>query len=133
MRYNRLFILCDLWPSLVVYSFCQGHLHFIHKMYFMLLNVCTKKEVFWFNRVWNMNICIEKTLMTLQWRHHTFDFYETYIQIHKGHIKAAYWNSVWSSIRELRSTVGKLSENYEEKMGIESLWPWRLTQDHQFQ
>ena len=42
-RYHHLFILCDLWPSPVTFSFCQCPLHFNHYMYFMLLNVCTKK------------------------------------------------------------------------------------------
>ena len=33
----------------------------------------------------------------------------------------------------MRYTVGVLTENYEEKMDIESLWPWPLTIGHQFQ
>ena len=41
--------------------------------------------------------------------------------------------SFWSNIKELRYKVGKLIENYEEKMGITSLWPWPLTQGHQIQ
>ena len=35
-------------------------------------------------------------------------------------------------LRELRYKEGKLTENYEEKMGITSLWPWHLIQGHQF-
>ena len=50
-RYHHLFILCDLWPSPVTFSFCQGYLHFKHCIYFMLLNVCTKNEVSRFNRI----------------------------------------------------------------------------------
>ena len=55
------------------------------------------------------------------------------LQICKGHIKAAYQISDWSNKRELRYTVGKLTENYEGKMDFEPLWPWPLTQCHQFQ
>ena len=28
-RCNKLFILCDLWPSTVTFSVCQGHFHLI--------------------------------------------------------------------------------------------------------
>ena len=34
--------------------------------------------------------------------------------------------------RGLKSKVGKLTENYEGKMDITSLWPWPLIQGHQF-
>ena len=39
--------------------------------------------------------------------------------------------SFWINLKELRYKVGKLTENFEEKMGITSLWPWPLTQGHQ--
>ena len=93
----------------------------------MLLNVCTKNEVCRFNRIWNMDICMEKTYRTSAWQHHPFDFY--YIQLHicKGHIYRAYWISVWSDIRELKYTVGKLTKNYEKKWILShcdlDLWP----------
>ena len=37
--------------------------------------------------------------------------------------------------KRLLSTLalGKLTKNYEEKMDFEPLWPWPLTQSHQFQ
>ena len=61
--YHHSLILFGIWPSLVTFSFFQGHLYFNHCMYFMLLNVCTKKEVCSSSRIWNMNICTEKTWM----------------------------------------------------------------------
>ena len=39
----------------------------------------------------------------------------------------------WLDIRELKSKVRKLTENCEGKMDITPLWPWSLTQGHQFQ
>ena len=66
-----------------------------------------------------MDIYKEKILITSQWRHHPFDFNQIYTQIYQGHIYAAYKISIWSGIREVRSTVGKLTENNEEKMDIE--------------
>ena len=72
--------------------------------------------------------------MTSPWRHPTFDIYEILVQINKGHIKTAYHISDGSNILELRYTVGKLTKNYEEKKkDFEPLWPWPLTQGHQFQ
>ena len=65
--------------------------------------------------------------MTSPWCHHSNDFYEIQSQICKWYIKAAYQVSVWSDIRELRYTVGKLTKNYKENMDIESLWPWPWT------
>ena len=102
-------------------------------MYFIPLNVCTKNEVCRFSWIWNIDICMEKTKKTSPWRHHPFDFYEIPLQKCIGHIAAVYQISVWSSLRELRHTVEKLTENYGEKMDIVSLWPWPLTQGHQFQ
>ena len=76
---------------------------------------------------------MKKIYMTSQWRHHPFDFNEILIQICKRHIKATYQISDWSNIRELRNTVGKITKNNEEKMDIEPLWLWPLTQGHHFQ
>ena len=63
---------------------------------------------------------IEFELWTIIWSklkrsHHPFNFYEIYIQIYRWHILAAYQISVLSDIRELISTVGKLTVNYKEK------------------
>ena len=80
-----------------------------------------------------MDICMEKTYMASPWRHHQFDFYEIQVQISKGHIQTEYQISVWSDISELKYAVGKLTENYEENMDIESLWPWPVTQRFKFQ
>ena len=58
--------------------------------------------------------------MTSLKRHHQFDFYEIHIQICKEHMYAVYQISILSDISKLRYTVGKLTENYEEKIDIES-------------
>ena len=63
---------------------------------------------------------IEFEIWTFVWRklkgrhHYPFNLYEIQLQICKGHIKAAYLILVWSDIRELRCTVGNLTEIYEE-------------------
>ena len=57
-RLHHLIILCVLWHSPVTFSFCLGQWHFNHNMRFMLLNVCIKKEVCRFGRIWNMDIFI---------------------------------------------------------------------------
>ena len=67
----------------------------------------------------------------LKWHHHDviphLIFIKFYIQICKGHIKTAYQISDGSNIPELRNTVGKLTENYEEKRILShcdlDLWP----------
>ena len=41
----------------------------------------------------------------------------------KGISLVTYRISFWSNIKELRYKVWKLADNYEEKMGITSLWP----------
>ena len=102
-------------------------------LYFMLLNVCTKNEVCKFSRIWNIDNWMEKTLVTSPWRHPIFDFYEILLQICKGHIKMAYQISDGSNKGELKYTEGKLTKNYEEKKNFDPLWPWPLTQGHQFE
>ena len=96
----------------MTFSFYQDHLQFRHEIYLMLLNVCTKNEVYRFSRILNMDNCMVNTSL---WRHPPFDFYEILMQICKGHTKAAYQILDWSNIRELKYLVGKLTKNHEEK------------------
>ena len=60
-RYHHLFILCDLWLSPVTFIVCQGHFHFNHYMFSMMLNVCTKNEVCSLGS-------IEFEIWTIDWR-----------------------------------------------------------------
>ena len=39
----------------------QGHFHSYHKMDVMLLSIASKYEVVSFNRIWDMDNCLEKT------------------------------------------------------------------------
>ena len=71
-----------------------------------------------------------------KWHHHDaihhliFINLNTYLQ--RAYQIAVYQISVWSHVRELRYIVGKLTEIYEEKNYVESLWPSPLTRGHQF-
>ena len=67
--------------------------------------------------------------MTSQWRHHQSNF----VKFKHKFTNAKNWISFWLDKRELRCEVGKLTKNFEEKVGITSLWPWPLTQGLQFQ
>ena len=86
------FIFCDLWPSPVTFGICQGPFYLNHYIYLMLLYIGIKYEVCWLNRIWNMDYCLQKTLiiffnlMTSQGRHHQFKLYEIQRQIFQLHI-----------------------------------------------
>ena len=98
----------------------------------MLLCNGFKYELCRFNRNWDMDNSLEK----IKWRQNDVITHLIFIKFKhistKG-ISIAYLISFWLFIRELRYKVGKLTENYEEKIGITSLWPWLLTQGNQFQ
>ena len=118
----------DLWPSAFVKVTCT---FFIRCILCCWMFVPKRKFV----------SSVEFEILTIEWRkfkwrHHDIIphliFYEIFIQICKGHIKSAYQIPDWSNIRELRYTEGKLIKNYEEKKDFEPLWPWPLTQGHNF-
>ena len=122
-------LFCDIWPSpsvkvtfifIIRWTLCCCVLvpstKFVGSRKFEIWTIVWRKLKWRYNNVITHSI-----------------FYEIYTQIYQGYIWATYRISIWSNIRELRYTVGNLTENYEDKMGIKSLWPWPLTQGHQFQ
>ena len=63
-------IVCEIWPlviwpSPVTFIILQGHFHFYHKMDVMLLSIASKYEVVSFNRIWDMDNCLEKIWMLI--------------------------------------------------------------------
>ena len=60
-RYDHKFLFCYLWTSPVIFIVRQGHFHFYYWMNVMLLCIGTKYEVCRFNRIWDMDNCLEKT------------------------------------------------------------------------
>ena len=65
-------IACDIWPLVhfcylwslpVTFIIRQGHFHFNHEMDVMSLCFGSKNEVCRFNRIWDVENCLEKRLM----------------------------------------------------------------------
>ena len=77
---------CDLWPSSVTFIVCQDHFNLNHQMDVMLLCIGTKYEVCMFNRIWDINNCLEKTLNDVTMTSSSVWFYKFQTQIYQGHI-----------------------------------------------
>ena len=120
----------DSWVTYIPFNIFK-HAHMIAEIWYCL-SVCIYLPAIWDYHYERKKNDKKKQEAFRERRHlHVCDLWPYVISC-----RSLYWTLILGimSMRELRYKMGKLTENFEKKkMGITSLWPWLLTQGHQFQ